>query len=109
MHHTTLIFIWNWLIARKERRGPPKIIAANRVDSQDAVSLGKVIRSPFQRRQGGELEPDELWLTTEERRRHLYLLGATGMGKTSLLLNLPARRCGASSRGLPDGRARRTG
>ena len=88
MHQSSIIYLWNRLMARRERRGPPEIIAANRVDIQDAVSLGKIIRSPFQRQRGGEPEPDELWLTTEERRKHLYLLGGTGMGKTSLLMNL---------------------
>lgn len=48
----------------------------------DALSLGSA--QPL----GGSGPDGDLRLTAEERRRHLYVLGATGSGKTNLLVQL---------------------
>lgn len=53
----------------------------------ESVSLGTIMRSPSAPPPPAGA-PTELRLTTEEKRRHVYLLGSTGTGKTNLLLQL---------------------
>src|SRR5437773_10833327 len=53
----------------------------------DLISLGRIVRSPFAPPPLPDA-PTELYLSVEEKRRHLYLLGSTGSGKTNLLLQL---------------------
>ncbi len=63
----------------KRRKSAPPV--------QGGVSLGKIVRSPLAPPAGRDA-PTELALSAEERRRHMYLLGATGSGKTNLLRQL---------------------
>ena len=84
-----LVNIWNTLRrgARPRPRKKNQQAQANTV-SADTVSLGTIVRSPFAPVDSDEPQPAELRLTMEEKRRHLYLLGSTGSGKTNLLLQL---------------------
>ena len=82
-------FIWNTLRhgarhhpARKNKRAQADAAPA------DTVSLGTIVRSPFAPADMDGAQPTELRLGLEEKRRHLYLLGSTGSGKTNLLLQL---------------------
>ncbi|MDB4614250.1 DUF87 domain-containing protein, partial [bacterium] len=59
---------------------PPTLLASRKGNS-DAVTLGRVCFRNERQRFGLELEA---------RRRHLYVLGKTGMGKTTLLQNILA-------------------
>jgi hypothetical protein len=77
---------WNGLrggIKPRRKTERPQAIA----EPDAAIHLGRIVRSPMAPPPGPDA-PTDLFLTTEEKRRHLYLLGSTGMGKTNLLLNL---------------------
>lgn len=84
-----ITFLWNTLFsrARPPNRGKPGKHDQD-PEPADSVSLGQIVRSPFAPPDDDGTSPTELWLTTEEKRRHLYLLGSTGSGKTNLLLQL---------------------
>ena len=81
-----LRYSWNGLRSGIARRRKKKEVPVKSEALPPAVNLGRIVRSPL-----APPDPDapaDLLLTTEEKRRHLYLLGSTGMGKTNLLLNL---------------------
>jgi len=83
-----VLHFWNACRNRGERSRRPAKTAVIERSVQDAVSLGTIVRSPHQYARNGDTLPSELWLTTLERRKHQYILGATGCGKTTLLLKL---------------------
>ena len=84
-----ILNIWNTLRrgARPSRRKQNQQAQADTVPA-DTVSLGTIVRSPFALLDTDGPQPTELRLTIEEKRRHAYLLGSTGSGKTNLLLQL---------------------
>ena len=56
--------------------------------SDDLVTLGEAVPVGIAALRQGQKSPVPVTLSTEMRRRHLYILGATGTGKTNLLLQL---------------------
>src|SRR5579859_7705881 len=88
-HFFELLITYLWNLLRRGAR-PRRKQRAPEPDtpSTDSVSLGTIVRSPFAPPLGDGPQPTELRLTTEEKRRHVYLLGSTGSGKTNLLLQL---------------------
>ncbi len=78
--------LWNAARTRLGGRGP-----SARVETvaplREGVALGKIVRSPYSPPAPPDA-PAVLALSPEERRRHMYLLGATGSGKTNLLRQL---------------------
>ena len=80
-----------WNLVRRAARPRPRRIGRNEqtaVTPGDTVCLGTILRSPFAPIDTDVAQPTELRLTIDEKRRHLYMLGATGSGKTNLLLQL---------------------
>ena len=85
------LFLNIWNLLRRAARPRPRRTGRNEqtaVMPSDTVCLGTILRSPFAPIDTDVAQPTELRLTTEEKRRHLYLLGPTGVGKTNLLLQL---------------------
>lgn len=74
-----LIGALNRVISRPEKspKEPPPVALPS-----DHAVIGRLIG------EDGRLTKQEIALSPEARRRHLYLLGATGTGKTNLLLRL---------------------
>lgn len=70
-----VVTAWNLIRDRKERKPPREV----KEQDGDTVLLGHL-------RGAGNADPVSLSLT--EKCRHIYLVGASGMGKTNLLLQL---------------------
>jgi hypothetical protein len=81
-----LMHLWNIVRRGVRPAGLPKLSSSDK-PAADTVSLGTVVRSPLAPPPPPGA-PTEVRLTTEEKRRHVYLLGSTGSGKTNLLLQL---------------------
>src|SRR5579871_5169625 len=78
--------VWNHI--RKGRAPRKRTTPVSAVPTSEGVLLGSIVSSPFAVPAGDGLQPAELCLSVEEKRRQVYLLGATGSGKTNLLLQL---------------------
>ncbi len=74
--------VWPWGRSRRESNAGVPI----RID--DAVTLGEAIPSALEAMRQGVEANRSVTLTTELRRRHVYILGSTGTGKTNCLLQL---------------------
>ena len=85
--HELLRVTWNGVRSGVRPRAKTAPRASVLEPPLPTVNLGKIVRSPLAPPPDPDA-PTDLLLTTEEKRRHLYLLGSTGMGKTNLLLNL---------------------
>ena len=80
-------FFWNRIRNRIVRHKPTKTPLTQGETGFTGVVLGKIVRSPLAPPPDPNA-PTDLLLTTEEKRRHAYLLGSTGSGKTNTLLNM---------------------
>lgn len=54
----------------------------------DSVSLGRIVRSPFEALSQTDAAPSALLLSEAMMLRHICMLGGTGVGKTTLLLQI---------------------
>lgn len=54
----------------------------------DSVSLGRIVRSPFEALSQPDAGPSTLLLSEAMMLRHICMLGGTGVGKTTLLLQI---------------------
>ena len=75
------------LIHHKRRPRASKQGAAISSTPEEGFSLGRIVRSPYQAIQA-ENEPTELIIPSSMLLRHLVMLGASGQGKTNLLIQI---------------------
>src|SRR6266851_885152 len=76
--------------------GAARIIPTQRC-ARHTGSLPPMTASPQELLLGARTSGDVVMLDPEERRRHLYIVGQTGTGKSTLLLNLIARDLAAGA------------